>query len=251
MYQKEIWFTSGTLKLYSELYVPASVDEDRPVVCLCHGIPAVPHNPAERGYGLLAERFCSAGYVTFVFNFRGAGLSQGNLDIFGWTQDLNAAVNALYDLKEVSKPRICVIGFSGGAAAGIYGAAHDERISAVISCACPGHFKILSGKEAAMQTIERFRDIGTIRDASFPVSLDDWVQGWAEVSPDRWIGKIAPHPVFMMHGDRDDIVPVEQAHELYQRANDPKRLQIIPGAGHRLRAEEEAVALMLQWISEV
>ncbi len=39
-------------------------------------------------------------------------------------------------------------------------------------------------------------------------------------------------PLLVMHGDRDEIVPVEQGKALYEAAPEPKRLHLFPGAGH-------------------
>jgi alpha/beta superfamily hydrolase len=86
----------------------------------------VPHNPDEKGgYPELAARFCEAGFVAMVFNFRGCGPSQGNIDMVGWTHDLAAAVDFLNMLPEVDKSRICLLGSSGGAAISVYVAAND------------------------------------------------------------------------------------------------------------------------------
>ncbi len=39
-------------------------------------------------------------------------------------------------------------------------------------------------------------------------------------------------PILVLHGDRDDIVPIDQGRKLYMAANDLKRLRIIEGAIH-------------------
>lgn len=39
-------------------------------------------------------------------------------------------------------------------------------------------------------------------------------------------------PVFIVHGDRDSIVGVSHAYNLYENANEPKKLLILKGAGH-------------------
>ena len=98
--------------------------------------------------------------------------------------------------------------------------------------------------------LQHFRDIGSIRDISFPPSVDTWIAGWEEMASHKWIGAIAPRSVFLLHGDKDDVVPVEQAYELYRLAQEPKKLRIITGAGHRLRIEEEAVATISAWLKQ-
>jgi fermentation-respiration switch protein FrsA (DUF1100 family) len=39
-------------------------------------------------------------------------------------------------------------------------------------------------------------------------------------------------PLLVQHGDRDGIIPVDQGRGLFQAANDPKQLVIVPGEGH-------------------
>lgn len=39
-------------------------------------------------------------------------------------------------------------------------------------------------------------------------------------------------PVLVIHGDRDALIPVRQGKELYERANQPKELYVVTGAGH-------------------
>ena len=39
-------------------------------------------------------------------------------------------------------------------------------------------------------------------------------------------------PVMFLHGDRDDIVPFEMSQQLFEAANEPKRLYAIEGAMH-------------------
>jgi hypothetical protein len=39
-------------------------------------------------------------------------------------------------------------------------------------------------------------------------------------------------PLLILHGDRDEVVPLEQAKRLYAAANEPKQLYVIRGASH-------------------
>jgi dipeptidyl aminopeptidase/acylaminoacyl peptidase len=250
MRKKDVSFISDNLNLYGELYSPDITDPAKPALCLCHGIPAVSYNPAERGYALLAEKFCANGFITFIFNFRGAGLSQGNLDLLGWTHDLKAAVNYLYSLDEVKRSQLTLIGFSGGAAVSVYVAAHDTRIASVVTLACPATFDFLPGNKADA-IIAHFRTIGVIRDKDFPASVGKWLEGFNTVSPLRYVDQISPRPVLIIHGDKDDTVPVGHAHNLYQKAGEPRELIIIPNAGHRLRLEEKAVDAILNWLVNI
>jgi dipeptidyl aminopeptidase/acylaminoacyl peptidase len=244
---KEIRLKADGLELAGELHIP-SRHKVHPALCICHGVPAAPPDPADKGYSLLAQRFCYAGFITLIFNFRGTGRSQGNLDILGWSRDLQAALDFLRSLEETDKARICLLGFSGGAAVSVYIAAHDPRISLAVTCACPADFHSLHHKETPLDTIQRFRQIGAIRDKDFPPSIEEWQRGFETISPINWVDKISPRPLLLVHGDEDELIPLEHARRLYQKAKEPKELKIIPGAKHKMRLDKAAMDLVLDWL---
>ncbi len=249
--RKEVSLKADGLSLPGELRFPEGTEPPYPALVVCHGIPSgAPRDPADSGYPGLAQRFSSAGFLTLIFNFRGCGDAEGNIDMLGWTRDLKAALDYLAGLKEVDRSRLFLLGSSGGAAVSVYVAAIDPRAAGVVTFACPAEFGFLTDLERAKGLIERFRTIGLIRDTNFPPSLQEWLNGFREVSPVHCIDKISPRPLFLIHGENDEVVPAEHAHRLYQKAKEPKELLLLPGAGHRLRFEERAVAAALDWLKK-
>jgi len=238
---------SDGLELVGELFLP-STDQAHPALCICHGIPATPPDLTDRGYAVLAHSFCKAGFATLIFNFRGAGRSEGNLDMMGWTRDLQAAVDFLSSLQQVDRTRLCLLGFSAGAAVSVYIAAHDPRVSSVVTCACPADFRSLHQTETPLETVQRFRQIGAIRDTDFPPSVEEWRARFQTISPIDWIDRISPRPLLLVHGDADELIPLEHAHLLCQKAGEPKELKIIPGAKHKMRLEKAAMDFVLDWL---
>jgi dipeptidyl aminopeptidase/acylaminoacyl peptidase len=237
------------MMLSGEVFLPEECNRIYPAVGLCHGIPAVPYNPGEKGgYPELAARFCQAGFVSLAFNFRGCGPSQGNIDMLDWTQDLTAAIDFLAMLPEVDKNRICLLGSSGGAATCVYAATRDKRVHAVATFACPAGFDFLASGQTADSLISRFREIGIIKDADFPPSLEKWLDGFKAIAPIDFIDKISPKPLLLVHGDKDEVVPVAHAEKLFEKAGQPKKLIILPGAGHRLRQDERAIDAAMKWL---
>ena len=245
MITRDVTLDLDGLKITGQLYLPQG-PAPYPVVAICHGIPARIPDTTERGYPLLAERICQEGLAVFIFNFRGTGTSGGNFDMWGWLADLEAVIDFLWHLPEVDRSRLALLGFSGGAAVSVCVAARDKRVSAVATCACPARFDLLTGDIGSF--IERFRSIGIIRDTDFPPSIAEWLEGFQRVSPIDYVADIAPRPLLLVHGDKDEVVDVSQAYMLYQKAGEPRELAIIDGAGHRLRLDERAMSLVIHWL---
>ena len=238
------------LKLVGQLYLPGKGDQaPYPTICVCHGIPSGnPPAPGDRGYPLLAERICQEGLAVFIFNFRGTGSSSGNLDMLGWTRDLGAAIDYLCTLPEIDRSHLSLLGFSGGAAVSVFVASQDKRVSSIVACACPAEFTFFTNIDNASSVIDRFYRIGAIRDKDFPPSAEEWINGFGQVSPIEYVAGIAPRPLLLVHGSNDETVDVSHAYKLYARAGEPKQIIIVDGAGHRLRKDDRAMAIVIDWL---
>jgi len=242
---------SDELMLAGEVYMPDGPGGSYPAVCLCHGIPAVKYNPDEKGgYPELAARFCQEGFIALAFNFRGAGPSQGNIDMPGWTDDLSVAIDFLFMIPEVNKQKVFLLGSSGGAATCVYVAAKEERVSGVATFACPAEFDFMATGQTMDSLISNFREIGIIKEPDFPKSPEKWLEGFNTVKPLDYIDKIAPRPLLLVHGDQDEVVPVKHAQALFEKAGKPKELLVLPGAAHRLRHDERAVDAAMLWLKK-
>jgi fermentation-respiration switch protein FrsA (DUF1100 family) len=237
------------INIVGQLYLPEGKAPYQ-TVCTCHGIPAGPPDPNDRGYASLAKYLCANGLAALIFNFRGTGLSGGNIDMLGWTRDLGAMLDYLCALDEVNKSRLSLLGFSGGAAVSVYVAARDERVSAVVCGACPAGFGKWTCSDP-QSLIRHFRDVGAIRDSDFPSSPQDWLDGFKQVKPIDYIAQISPRPLLLVHGDKDETVSVDDAQRLYAKAGEPKKLVIVEGAGHRLRHDQRAMAIVLEWLKSL
>jgi len=236
------------ISLVGQLYLPDEGDRPPyPVVGICHGIPSGVPDPNDRGYPLLAERICGEGFAVLIFNFRGTGASGGNIDILGWTRDLGAVIDYLWALPEVDRSHLALLGFSGGAAVSVCVAAQDGRVSSVAACACPAEFSFVTGDDPQV-LIEHFRSIGAIRDKDFPSSAEEWFGGFKLVSPINYVADISPRPLLLVHGSRDEVVAVTHAHRLYEKAGQPKEIVIIDGAEHRLRQNDGAMTVVVDWL---
>jgi uncharacterized protein len=248
MISREVKLSSDNIDLNGNLFLPGN-NVSYPAVCICHGIPGGQlADPGDRGYAGLAEKVCNAGFAAFIFNFRGSRNSGGNFDILGWTNDLLVALDYLWLQPEIDRSKIALLGYSAGAAVSICVGSRDRNIAAVVSCGCPAEWNFINNNPE--QLIEYFRSIGIIRDKNYPESAEDWMNNFKIVSPLYYVSGIAPRPFLVVHGDQDDLVNVDDALKLYEKAGEPKKLVIIKGAGHRLRLNGEAVDTVINWLRQ-
>jgi alpha/beta superfamily hydrolase len=152
------------------------------------------------------------GYPVLRFNFRGAGLSQGEHDHGNAeVEDVRTALDWLD--REFHLPMI-LAGFSFGAAVGLRVACPDARVEAVIGLGLP------------VATIDdRIYDFEFLRNC---------------VKPKLFIS-----------GDRDQFGPRAKLEKLVEALPEPKKLVIVEGADHffegRLRELRDGIA---SWIRE-
>jgi len=73
-----------------------------------------------------------------------------------------------------------------------------------------------------------------------------------EVSPIYWVTEKAP-PTFIIHGDADKVVPIEQSQRLIEKlkqANVPAKLEIKKGQAHGWPDAKPDLALMMEWFNQ-
>jgi uncharacterized protein len=239
------------LKVVGQLHLPENSNPPFPAVILCHGIPTNgPPDPTDGGYPLLAKQICARGLAAFTFSFRGSGLSQGNFDIAGWTCDLQGVIDHVWNREEIDDTRVALLGFSAGAAVSIYVAAQDKRVAAVAACACPSDFSSIYSAADPQAVVDHFRKIRIMRQAGFPPSLEEWLNGFRRVNALHSVADIAPRPLLLVHGQDDKVVPLEHSQKLYAQACQPKQLIVIEAAEHRLRRHPLAVEMVLSWLKK-
>jgi putative redox protein len=251
MKRRDFFLLVDGLSIVGELFLPEDTKSPRlPVLVLCHGIPSAIPQAGEQSYPVLAERFCQAGFITTVFNFRGTGRSEGNLDMMGWARDLGAILDYLWETPEIERSQLYLLGSSAGAAVAVYVTAQDHRVNTLVTLACPADFSFLLDQGEATAFLSHLRSAGLIQDPDFPPSLKRWKDGFLQISPIKHISKVSPRPLLLIHGELDEVVPPSHAHALFEKAQQPKELILLPAASHRLRLDERVVDIALKYLVE-
>lgn len=101
-------------------------------------------------------------------------------------------------------------------------------------------------RKVPMVTVDGEDNIQVNGSGSFKVPLIPiilhYIRKYLGVNPERYspkynIPKIAPRPVFIIHGRYDNLVPAAQAKMLFKKAGEPKEIWLVPGAKHNKCAE--------------
>ncbi|MGH9283302.1 MAG: alpha/beta hydrolase family protein [Acidimicrobiales bacterium] len=240
-------FTSDGLRLASHYARPPGFARV-PGLVLCHGFPQGPRGgqSAASTYPELAERLArETGWAVLTFNFRGTGMSEGDFSLDGWMSDMGTAVDLLSAREDVGG--VWLAGSSAGGSLAVCMAAEDDRVRGVATLAAPATFSDWASHPGRL--LDYARDIGIIRRKDFPPDPVSWGRRFSEVSPLASAAKLAPRPLLLIHGDQDEVVPLSDARALYEAAFETCDLRVVAGAGHRLRHDPRAVALLIGWLA--
>lgn len=244
-------FSSGgqTLACYIKEPAAGTRDPDTPGLILCHGFPIGPID-ARRSAGTfpqLVDRIAyEVGYPAMTFNFRGCGTSTGDFSLQGWIDDLRLAIDHLTRTSGVD--RVVLVGTNTGGSIAICVGADDPRVSALALLSPRADFD--DWADHPRRFLDHAREIGAIRTPGFPRSMDDWSRAFRRFRPVAAAKRFAPRPLLVMHGEEDDSVPTSDARQLAQ-SHGAAELALLAGAGHRLRHDPRAIAILLGWLERV
>lgn len=175
-----------------------------PVILFLHG------NAQEvYSWSLVRMELEPLGYRTLLIDYHGYGKSEGEPNEKGLYLDGEAALEWLQG-KGVAEGDVVVFGKSLGGAVACE-IARDRPLRALI-------------------LESTFTSLASVARKLFPFLTRGVPLGERYASLEK-IGR-ARCPVLVIHGDRDELIPVEEGLELYAAAPEPKELYLVSGAGH-------------------
>ena len=171
---------------------------------LCHG------NAGNVGDRILhAAVLTTAGFDVLLFDYRGYGHSSGRPSEEGSYLDARAALACLLEQPKVDAARVFCLGESLGGAVAVDLALERPPAGLVL-----------------LSAFTSVRELGRLHYPFLPASL----------IPDAYPTVRRIHdlraPLLVLHGDRDDIVPLSQGRALFEAAPEPKRMHVFLGVGH-------------------
>ena len=169
MKTSRISFSSGGFALEGILAIPEGAGPF-PAVILCHPHPLYGGSMDNNVVNSLSETLTQASLVSFKFNFRGVGGSQGEFGQgIGEREDVKAAISFINTVKEVDSNRIGLAGYSAGAGFALPVGFNDDRIKALAAVSppvpmfdfdflkeCPKPKLLISGSRDELISIDQF-----------------------------------------------------------------------------------------------
>ena len=158
--------------------------------------------------GWLAQR----GFNVFVFDYRGYGASEGSPEPKGVFEDSVAAIRHVRARPDVDPARLFLFGQSLGGTNAIAAAGSGE----------------LAGVRAIAieSTFYSYSAIASDKISGAGLLMND------DYSAERFIARLAPVPLWLIHGTRDQVIGHHHSERLLSKAQPPKSLTLIPGGAH-------------------
>lgn len=278
-----VHFYSEGMRIEADLYRPVdeAAPDKLPAVLLCHG-----YNGVRTLYlPDVARALNAAGYVALAFDYKGWGDSEGpplRLDPHGRVADAEAALTFLARQPGVDPERLGLFGWSFGGSTALWLAAADRRAKAVVSVVGVGDGErwmrsvrsesewaaLLSRAEAdrltrlatgtsemvpradilwmdpvsLQQSAQSRRNVKGAADR-IPLEFVDETRGFV---PEWIVDRVAPCAALFITCENDRMVPPEESIALHARAQDPKKLVVLPGYTHYDVYHGEALAAVMR-----
>jgi len=178
-------------------------------------------------------------------DFRGHGGSGGRTTVGGdgELRDLDAAVRAARD---DGADAVVTVGFSmGGGVALRHAALGRHRPDAVVAVSAVARWYVRETRP--MRRVHRLLETATGRLVASRLLGLRLGEPWEEVpvSPLEAVSAVAPVPLLLVHGDRDEYFPLEHFRALVRAAGPAASALVVPGFGH---AENGATAPLVERI---
>lgn len=242
--KKKITFrNSRGTKLVGALHLPE--EKTNLAIIISHGFAA---NKDRTRLVKLAETLCKNGFAVLRFNFGGCGESEDReITLKNQVDDLKSAINYM---RKNGYSNIGLLGESVGGLASIL--AYNNEIKTLVLWAPITKSKtpsIIQKEESQQELNERGFIIYQKDGRKFKIPKE-YLKERRAINQKEILSKIKS-PVLIIHGNKDDTVPLEQSKEAMQFLAKKSKLEIIKNGDHKLDDKMNIVIpLSVEWFKK-
>jgi dipeptidyl aminopeptidase/acylaminoacyl peptidase len=184
---------------------------------------------------LMAKAFLKDGIAVVRFDFRGCGISGGDIKdttVSGRVTDLQAVLDHVREELGI-RGSMGLIGSSMGGYVALLCFAKRTDLSTVCVWATPFNLEGLSG-------MRNHPDLAALG----PAFYEDVKRHDLRKVVD------ALHHVLVLHGENDTVIPQDHGIQLFEHVSEPKAIHIFPEGDHRFSNpvhRDQAIGLSLRW----
>jgi uncharacterized protein len=188
----------------------------------------------------LVQRFGPRGFAVVAYDSRAHGESSGEMCTYGFHEkrDLHRVLDT------IEGTPIVLFGTSLGAAVALQAAAGDPRPAAIVAVETFSDLRTVASERAPF-----FFTAGTMRKA-FQLAEARGRFYVDAVSPKEAAAHVTA-PVLVIHGDADVETPPAHSQRVFAALKGPKRLILVPGAGHNGSLRADVWDAIERWLDDV
>ncbi len=244
--EEKVFFNNGKGDQLSGILSNPTNSKEKPIFILCHGFAT-----SKESYSIIKlEQLLNQNNIsTFRFDFFGHGESEGKFEDITISEGVDDALQAIHYLKTQGYSKIGLFGSSFGGMVSIMTASKSKDLYLLVLKSPVSNFlerdlQVKTEKELKDWKSNGFTDYVNGKGQKFRLNytfLEDYNNN------DGY--KAAPKikiPTLIVHGDKDDIVPVEQSKKIVSLIKNCT-LELIFGADHRY-SQPDHFELMLRSI---
>lgn len=243
---EKVSFSSGKFKLVGVLHLPSK--PTKKAIIMAHGLRI---DKDEGGIFIrAADKLTKLKTAAFRFDFRGCGESSGKFADKTISNDIEDLSNAFKFMKKQGYKEFGLLGASfGGGSAVLLLKNHPQLIKSLVLWSPALNYKSGIKKLVIPWLEEKIKEVFYQR--SFRIEAErfdfskDLIIQMIKYKPYKALEKIIC-PTLILHGDKDEKVPLEDSVKYHQLIRGPHKLEIIKNSLHGFHnpvSEKEAIRL--------
>jgi len=199
----------------------------------------------------VSSALVAGGFKVLRFDFSGNGQSEGNFSESSYSKQIAEMNSAASFMSAEGVSWLGLAGHSMGAMVALLAAAEMDKVRAVCTLAAKAS-ALHTSRILSESQLQELQSTGRVHFASRGRNLELTEAFFADAT-NYELSNLLPsllQPWLIVHGDQDEIIPVEDAHRLQQCRPVNTELAIIKGADHMFsqdKQRQEVTELVVDW----